>query len=96
MKTYKFADHPYAQARIEEFDYPCDGIMKCLISYTTVVITIDDEGWLHVNGLYSATTIKHIGWFMRELGFTYQLAKQLYNDHKEMNIYTGEIIDCED
>jgi hypothetical protein len=39
------------------------------------------------------TTIKHIGWFMRELGFTYQLAKQLYNDHKDFNIYTGEVMD---
>jgi len=36
------------------------------------------------------TTIKHIGWFMRERGFTYQLAKQLYQDGKEFNVYTGE------
>ena len=56
---------------------------------------IDEEGWLHINGLYSATTRKHIGWFMRELGFTYQLAKTLYNDNKEFNIYTGEVINRE-
>lgn len=93
MKVYKFKDHPYAQAQIEEFEMPYDGIAKALVSYSTVVITIDNEGWLHVNGLYSMTTIRHIGWFMRELGFTYQLAKQLYNDHKEFNIYTGEVID---
>lgn len=91
MRIRKFVDHPYAQATIME--YP-DG-RKTLVSYTTTVITIDNEGWLHVNGLYSMTTIKHIGWFMRELGFTYQLAKQLYNDRKEFNIYTGEVIDWE-
>ena len=91
MVTRKFNDHPYAQATILEFT---DG-SKALVSYTTTVVTIDNEGWLHVNGLYSMTTIKHIGWFMRELGFTYQLAKQLYNDRKEMNIYTGEVIDWE-
>ena len=87
----KFADHPHAQATIVTHD---DG-SQTLISYTTPVVIIDSEGWLHVTGLYSMTTIKHIGWFMRELGLTYQLAKQLCNDQKEFNIYTGEVIDCE-
>lgn len=91
MKVYKFKDHPYAQAQIEQFEMPCDGLAKILVSYTTIVATIDTEGWLHINGLYSATTRKHIGWFMRELGFTYQLAKQLYNDNADMNIETGEV-----
>lgn len=89
MTTRKFNDHPHAQATIIE---SIDGA-KALVSYTTTVITVDNEGWLHVNGLYSMTTIKHIGWFMRELGFTYQLAKQLYVDHKDFNIYTGEVMD---
>ena len=90
----KFADHPYAQATVIEMP---DGY-KALVSYETTVVEIDSEGWLHVNtlcmpcGKLSMTTIRHIGWFMRELGFTYQLAKQLYNDNKEMNIYTGEVI----
>ena len=56
-----------------------------LISYTTPVITISN-GWLHVNGLYSATTRKHIGWLMREFGFTYQLAKQLFTDNMTFKI----------
>ncbi len=86
--TRKFKDHPYAQAYIIETP---NGYMA-LQSYHTIVVEIDHEGWLHVNGLYSMTTIRHIGWFMRELGFTYQLAKQLYNDRKEFNIYTGEVI----
>lgn len=87
--TRKFTDHPYAQACIIE----TPSGYKALQSYQTIVIEIDSEGWLHVNGLYSMTTIRHIGWFMRELGFTYQLAKALYVDNKEMNIYTGEVID---
>ena len=89
MTTRKFNDHPHEQATIIE---STDGA-KALVSYTTTVITVDNEGWLHINGLYTMTTIKHIGWFMRELGFTYQLAKQLYIDHKDFNIYTGEVID---
>ena len=83
--------HKYAQTYVRIFD---DNTVQ-LVSYTTTVIEITPEGWLHVNGLYSMTTIKHIGWFMRELGFTYHLAKQLYNDHKDFNIYTGEVIDCD-
>jgi hypothetical protein len=44
-----------------------------------------------VSGLYSRTTIKHIGWFMRELGLSYQLAKHLYLNNMRFNIHTGEI-----
>lgn len=79
--------HKYANVRVLITD---DNIVR-LISYTTTVIEIDSNGWLTVNGLYSRTTIKHIGWFMRERGMTYQLAKQLYNDGMKYNIYTGEI-----
>ena len=81
--------HKYAQTYVRIFD---DNTVQ-LVSYTTTVIEITPEGWLHVNGLYSMTTIKHIGWFMRERGFTYQLAKQLYKDNKLFNVYTGEIRD---
>lgn len=84
----KFADHKSAQAHMEPIK---NGL--ALYSYTTRVATLQD-GWLRINGLYSMTTRKHIGWFMREIGnFTYQLAKQLYEDHKEMNIWTGEVRD---
>ena len=79
--------HHYANTCVRLFD---DNTVQ-LISYTTTVIEITPDGWMTVNGLYSRTTIKHIGWFMRERGMTYQLAKQLYMDNKEMNIYTGEI-----
>ena len=89
MKIRKINGHEFAQVKVYEYD---NGAMT-LVSYTTAVIGINPEGWLEVSGLYSRTTIKHIGWFMRERGFTYQLAKQLYLDDKEFNVYTGEIRD---
>ena len=85
----KFTDHKYAQAHME--DIP-GGI--ALFSYDTKVAEVRDN-WLHIFGLYSMTTRRHISWFMRELGFTYQLAKQLYDDNKNFNIRTGEVIDCD-
>lgn len=78
--------HNYANTYVRIFD---DNTVQ-LISYATTVIEITPDGWLTVNGLYSMTTIKHIGWFMRERGMTYQLAKQLYLDGMMYNIYTGE------
>jgi len=81
--------HNYAATYVRIFD---DNTVQ-LVSYTTTVIEINPEGWMSVNGLYSRTTIKHIGWFMRERGMSYYTAKQLYLDNKEMNVYTGEIRD---
>lgn len=89
MTSRRFSNHEQAQAWVNCYD---NGT-KALISYTTTVIMIDEEGWLKVNGLYSRTTIKHIGWFMREMGFSYQTAKTLYLNNKEMNIFTGEVRD---
>ena len=85
----KFVDHKYAQAHKESIP---NGI--ALYSYTTKVAEVRDN-WLHIFGLHSMTTRKHISWFMRELGLTYQLAKQLYEDDKEFNIYTGEVRDID-
>ena len=79
--------HNYAQTYVRTFE---DGTVQ-LVSYTTTVIEITPEGWMTVNGLYSRTTIKHIGWFMRERGMTYQLAKQLYQAGEKLNLHTGEV-----
>jgi hypothetical protein len=79
--------HKYAATYVRIYD---DDTVE-LVSYTTTVITITPDGWLSCNGLYSMTTIKHIGWFMRERGMTYYLAKQMYLDGMEYNVYTGEI-----
>jgi polar amino acid transport system ATP-binding protein len=51
---------PYAQAKILRFE---DGTVQ-LMSYATVVATVDRDGWLEIHGLYSMTTRKPIGAFM--------------------------------
>jgi hypothetical protein len=91
MTSKRFAGHEQAAAKINYYD---NGSFE-LVSYKTVVITVDKDGWLHINGLYSRTTIKHIGWFMKMCGLSYQTAKQLLVDNMNMNIYTGEVIDWE-
>ena len=69
-----------------------DDYSVTLVSYSTPVITIDADGWLTCNGLYSATTIKHISKFMRAYtSGNYYDAKACALDHKMYNIYTGEI-----
>lgn len=88
MKTFKFDNHPAAAYEIHQYD---NGKLE-LQSYRTIVLTVDHDGWLHVNGLYSATTRKHIGWFMRWLGLDYQTAKACYEHDGYFNIYTGEIL----
>ena len=81
--------HNYASTYVRIYD---DNTVE-MVSYTTTVLKITPDGWLSCNGLYSMTTIKHIGWFMRERGMDYYLAKRLYLDNKIYNIYTGEIKD---
>lgn len=39
-----------------------------LISYSTIVATIQN-GALHINGFYSATTLRHIKEFVEQMGF---------------------------
>lgn len=80
---------PYAQAQVTVYD---NGSIK-LTSYTTDVIYISKEGWFEITGLYSMTTRKHIGAFMKEYcNSNYQLAKEIYLSNYKFNIYTGEII----
>ena len=84
----KINGHESAAAR---FLFDDAGRIRGLKSYNTMVIEINQWGWMRVNGLYSMTTRKHIGWFMKHIGSSYQMAKQLYEDNKVMNIYTGEV-----
>ena len=64
-----------------------------LISYTTLVCSIDHDGWLTCTGTYSQTTRKHIGAFIREYApmLSYYSAKHCYENDVMMNIYTGEV-----
>ena len=83
----KFNSHPYANCGVNETENSIT-----LQSYSTIVATIDNDGWLTIYGLYSATTKRHIGWFVKEFAnLTYQTAKRLYTDGYRYNINTGEI-----
>lgn len=87
--TKKLSAMPYAQAKVHIDE---DGYIW-LISYRTVVAGITPDGWLNVNGLYSATTRRHIGAFVKEYAnITYQTAKMLYEDEYLYNIHTGEVL----
>lgn len=89
IEIKKLSAMPYAQAHVEIIDKN----NVYLWSYTTLVAKIEN-GWVTINGLYSATTRRHIGCFMREYvkGGSYQLAKQLYFDNWVYNMHTGEIV----
>ena len=88
MTTTTLSAMPYAQATIRKHD---DGTIV-LISYSTAVAWIEADGRLYIRGLYSATTRKHIGAFVREYAnLDYQTAKRIYEMGRGYNIYTGEI-----
>lgn len=96
MTIRKLTAMPYAQAHVEIDD---DNTIH-LFSYVTRVATITSDGWLTIYGLYSMTTRKHIGAFMKEYVIfpngehgDYQLAKKIYNDKYSFNIETGEVIE---
>lgn len=101
--TYKTYDGRivYVDARLKSMPFAQCGVIftidGCvgLISYTTLVCTIDKNGWLECTGLYSATTRKHIGKFLREYApnLSYPDAKYCYEHNVRMNIDTGEIAD---
>ena len=85
----KLTEHPYSQ---------CHVVIDAMggihfISYSTEVITISPAGWLTCYDLYSATTRKQIGWFMREYcsPLTYYDAKRCCFEGMPINIHTGEI-----
>ena len=87
MIIKKLSAHESAQAHVVLHD---DGTID-LISYTTLVCRIFSDGRMECTGLYSRTTIKHIGWFMKEYTRgTYHDAKKAYCDGMFYNVLTGE------
>ena len=81
---------PHAQAKVLIMD---NGNI-ILRSYYTDVAMICSDGWLTINGLYSATTRRHIGAFVKEYAnISYQLAKDLCIKKMAYNIYTGEVVE---
>ena len=88
----KLKNHPYSNCSVRVL---LDGSVV-FTSYNTDVIYIDKDGWFCVSGLYSATTRKQIGYFLKEYvpALTYQDIKSLYYNSRVLNIYTGEIKDA--
>lgn len=83
MLITKLSAMPYAQARV--INHP---VRKDLISYTTRVAYIVGDV-LVVQGLYSQTTRRHIGAFVREFaGCDYATAKECYTREMGYNIKT--------
>lgn len=78
---------PYAQAHIIRRPN-----IITLVSYKTEVAEIRG-GVLTVYGLYSMTTRKHIGAFMKEFGLDYSIAKYCYTHHVRFDIATKEYIE---
>lgn len=85
----KLKNHPYANCSVRVLN---DGSVV-FTSYNTDVIYIDKDGWLSVSGLYSATTRKQIGYFLKEYVpfLSFQDIKTLYCNKRLLNIYTAEI-----
>lgn len=91
MKTKKLKEIPYGNAFVEIVD----DTTYYLWSYQTLVAKVE-KNWLSVNGLYSMTTRRHIGAFVREYcNLSFQTAKKLYSDGMMMDITTGEVTEIE-
>lgn len=91
MYSKKLKSMPYANCHLVYTNTLNDNNNVCFVSYTTPVIVVSD-GWLRVRGLYSATTRKQIGRFMRELyGLSYQTAKTIFVNRYELNVNTCEL-----
>lgn len=91
ITTKKLDAMPYAQAKI---CYNSRTGETTLVSYQTPVAVVNEDGWLIINGLYSQTTRRHIGAFMKEVCRSdFQTAKACFQNNWTYNIFTGEI--CE-
>ena len=89
MTIKKLSSHPYSQCHVE---IAPNGDVN-FFSYATLVCCIE-SGWLSCTGLYSATTRKQIGWFLKEYApdITYAMVKQCVEDSMAINTHTGEIV----
>ena len=83
----KLSAMPYAQAKVA---IVYNG--SYLVSYRTLAALVKD-GWLIVNGLYSATTRKHISAYVKEYANAdFAIAKRCFKENLNYNIHTGEFM----
>lgn len=66
----------YGKARVEENNGDLE-----LISYSTRVAVIYQDGHARVFGTYSQTTLRHIKEFLRQHGFKAESARQIMQDY---------------
>ena len=95
IETRNLTDHAYSQCKVYVTENTVTGGRNYIFeSYKTVAASLDEEGFLSVTCLCSATTRKQVSWFLKEYApmVSYQIAKILYNNNEAVNIYTGEII----
>lgn len=81
---YRIIGHKYAQAWVKVDNYEGDRILE-LYSYRTRVITYNVKtGIMVITGLYSATTRRHIGWFVNLVtdNIDYYQVKHAYEKNK--------------
>lgn len=57
-----------------------------LRSYATLVVCVRANGDLECYGLYSMATRKHIGWFAKLMGATFQDFKRVYENGEKINL----------
>lgn len=90
INEMRMPEHESAQCKVLVRE---DGTIL-LQSYQTIVCSISRDGWLDCSGTYSATTRKHIGWFMRLYGrgCGYYTAKEAYETQSVVNLETGEVL----
>ena len=88
--------HPYAQCGVT---WSHDGKTELFVSYETIVCEINTDGWFHLNGEWSTTTSKQIGWFLYEWCVdhshrrdlcNYRYVRDLYRKGLDVNLYNGD------
>lgn len=107
MKEYKYIAHcsngiyqydraVYVNERLANMPCAQAGILKRkdglqLVSYETIVCEIIND-WLHVYGMFSRSTGKHISAFLKQFAprFGYYDAKRCAENDIEINVNTGE------
>lgn len=79
-------EHPHAQCHVEQSEfYSLD--MKFVSYNTPVLIIFNNE--MEVTGLYSKTTRKQIGWFLKEYfpNISYQDVKKAYEKGEKIKLF---------
>ena len=95
--TRRLSYAPYAQAKVEDYEYYSIGSKVnsriVLVSYATVAAVIDN-GVLSIRCMCSRTTCNHVRLFLKEYcpEVSYELAKELYYKGLSLDLTTGEIL----